>query len=97
MLLRSVAGPRICLMFDHSHSAPRQVLDSEEEEELTQTQDEQEGDDGGHFDVIPLYSERATISNLGSSGTGGSTSLVTGPPKSMLLLLVFLSASVSWG
>ncbi|XP_030595405.1 GDNF family receptor alpha-4-like isoform X2 [Archocentrus centrarchus] len=40
------------------------VVDSEEEEELTQTEDEQEGDNGGQFDVIPLYSERATISNL---------------------------------
>lgn len=72
------------------------VLDSKEEEELTQTEDEQEGADGGQFDVIPLYSERATVSNLGSSGTGGSTSLTTGPAKAMLLLLLLLSFSLSW-
>lgn len=80
----------------HSHFVPRQVLDSKEEEELTQTEDEQEGADGGQFDVIPLYSERATVSNLGSSGTGGSTSLTTGPSKAMLLLLLLLSFSLSW-
>ncbi|XP_006803760.1 GDNF family receptor alpha-2-like [Neolamprologus brichardi] len=72
------------------------VLDSKEEEELTQTEDEQEGADSGQFDVIPLYSERATVSNLGSSGTGGSTSLTTGPSKAMLLLLLLLSLSLSW-
>ncbi|XP_041800624.1 GDNF family receptor alpha-3 [Chelmon rostratus] len=71
------------------------VVESEEEEELTQA--EEEGDDGGQFDVIPLYSERATVSNLGSSGTGGAASFTAGPPKPMLLLLLLLSASLSWG
>lgn len=76
-------------------SPPCQLVESEEEEELTQT--EEEGDEGGQFDVIPLYSERATVSNLGSSGTGGAASLTTDPPKPMLLLLLLLSASLSWG
>lgn len=75
---------------------PRQVVESEEEEELTQTEEE-EADEGGQFDVIPLYSERATVSNLGSTGTGGAVSLTTGPPKVILLLLLLLSASLSWG
>lgn len=71
------------------------VVEGDEEEELTQT--EEEGDEGGQFDVIPLYSERATVSNLGSTGTGGAASLTTGPPKPILLLLLLLSASLSWG
>ncbi|XP_028272221.1 GDNF family receptor alpha-3 [Parambassis ranga] len=72
------------------------VVESEEEEELAQTEEE-EDDEGGQFDVIPLYSERATVSNLGSSGTGGAGSLNTGPAKPLLLLLLLLSASLSWG
>ena len=77
-------------------SPPCQVVESEEEEELTQTEME-EDDEGGQFDVIPLYSERATVSNLGSPGTGGAASLTAGAPKAILLLLLFLSASLSWG
>lgn len=73
------------------------VMESEEEEELTQTEEEEEADEGGQFDVIPLYSERATVSNLGSSGTGGSAPVTTGPAKPLLLLLLLLSASLSWG
>ena len=73
-----------------------QVVESEEEEELTQTEMEEE-DEGGQFDVIPLYSERATVSNLGPPGTGGAASLTAGPPKAILLLLLFLSASLIWG
>ncbi|KAG7518467.1 GDNF family receptor alpha-4-like [Solea senegalensis] len=69
------------------------VVESEEEEQMTQI--EEESDEGGQFDVIPLYSERATVSNLGSSGEAAS--LNTGPAKPMLLLLLVLSASASWG
>ncbi|KAM8733533.1 GDNF family receptor alpha-4-like [Acanthopagrus schlegelii] len=72
------------------------VVESEEEEELTQTEMEEE-DEGGQSDVTPLYSERATVSNLGSPGTGGAASLTAGPSKAILLLLLFLSASLSWG
>ncbi|CAJ1057993.1 GDNF family receptor alpha-3 [Xyrichtys novacula] len=71
------------------------VVESEEEEELTQT--EEESNEGGQFDVIPLYSERATVSNLGSTGTGGAASLPTSPPAPVLLLLLLLSVSFSWG
>ncbi|KAF3837767.1 hypothetical protein F7725_009535 [Dissostichus mawsoni] len=70
------------------------VVDIEEEEDLTQT--EEEGNEGGQFDVIPQYSERATVSNLGSGGTGGAAPL-TAPPNAVLLLLLFLSTSLSWG
>lgn len=65
----------------------------EEEEELTQT--EEESDEVGHFGVIPLYSERATISSLESSGTGSVAPPITGPPVPVILLL--LSASLNYG
>ncbi|KAJ4945664.1 hypothetical protein JOQ06_023345 [Pogonophryne albipinna] len=68
------------------------VVDSEDG--LTQT--EEEGNEGGQFDVIPQYSERATVSNLGSGGTGGAAPL-TAPPNAVLLLLLLLSTSLSWG
>ncbi|KAK7922030.1 hypothetical protein WMY93_008932 [Mugilogobius chulae] len=42
------------------------VVESEEEEDLRHPNEEV--DEGGQFNVIPMYSERATISNLGSSG-----------------------------
>lgn len=72
-----------------------QVVESEEEVELTQT--EEEGDEGDQFDIIPLYSERATVSNLRPSSTGGAASPTTGPPNPMLLLLLLLCACLSWG
>ncbi|KAM9375342.1 GDNF family receptor alpha-3 [Pholidichthys leucotaenia] len=75
------------------------VAESEEEEDLTQgeeEEEEEEGDEGGQFDVIPLYSEKATVSNLGSSETGGAASLAS-PAKPMLLLLLLLSSPLSWG
>lgn len=71
------------------------VLESEEEEDLRQT--DEEINEGGQFDIIQMYSERATVSNLGSSGTGGAASLTTSPPKPILLVLLLLSASLSWG
>lgn len=66
---------------------------SEEEEELTPT--EEDSDEDGHFAVIPLYSERATISSLESSGAGSAAPPITGPPVPVILLL--LSASLSYG
>lgn len=72
------------------------MVESEEEEELTQTVEEH-GEEDDQFDVIPLYSERATVSNLGSPGTGGAASPTTRPAKPVLLLLLLLSASLSWG
>lgn len=62
---------------------------SEEEEELTQTAEE--SDEGGHFGVIPLYSERATISSLESSGTGSAVLPITSPPVPVILLLLSTS------
>ncbi|XP_061581945.1 GDNF family receptor alpha-4-like [Cololabis saira] len=70
------------------------VVESEEEGELTVEEQSEEDD---QFDVIPLYSEKATVSNLGSTGTGGAASLPTKPTKPVLLLLLLLSASLSWG
>eukprot|EP00066_Takifugu_rubripes_P009795 XP_003977079.2 PREDICTED: GDNF family receptor alpha-3 [Takifugu rubripes] len=66
---------------------------SEEEEERTQT--EEESDKGAHFGVIPLYSERATISSLESSGAGSAAPPITAPPVPIFLLL--LSASLNCG
>lgn len=73
------------------------MVESEEEEELTQTEKQEEVDEGGHFDIIPLYSERATVSNLGSPGTGGAAAPTSGPPKPILLVLLLLFAFLSWG
>ncbi|XP_055782974.1 GDNF family receptor alpha-4-like isoform X1 [Salvelinus fontinalis] len=66
------------------------VEQSEEEEDVKE-------EEGGQFDVIPLYAEKATVSNLGSGGGGVSPRLSIGPPPSLLLLLLLLSASLSWG
>ena len=66
---------------------------SQDEEELTQTEDKI--DEGGHFGVIPLYSERATMSSLESSGTGSAAPPLTGPTVPVILLL--LLASLSYG
>lgn len=73
------------------------MVESEEEEELTQTNRQEEGEEGGHFDIIPLYSERATVSNLGFPGTGGAATHTSGPPKPIFLVLLLLFASLSWG
>lgn len=72
-----------------------QVLESVEEEVLREKTKEN-SDDGGQFDVIPPYSERATVSNLGS-GAGGAATPSTGPPPPILVLLLLLTASLSWG
>ncbi|XP_072252415.1 GDNF family receptor alpha-3 [Leuresthes tenuis] len=81
---------------NHLPELTNDVVESEEEEELTQTVEE-EGDEGGQFDIIPLYSEKATVSNLGSSGTGAGASVTTNPTEPVLLLLLLLSASLCWG
>ncbi|XP_071370959.1 GDNF family receptor alpha-1-like, partial [Centroberyx affinis] len=74
------------------------VQESEEEEVLQEEEEEEvESDDGGQFDVIPLYSERATVSNLGSEAGGAATPPSAGPPPPVLVLLLLLSASLSWG
>lgn len=68
----------------------QQVVESEEDE-LFQTEEEEESEEGDQFDVISLYSERATVSNLGSSGTGGAVSVGATPG------LLLLTAALSWG
>lgn len=65
---------------------------SEEKEEIMQRE---ESDEGGHFGVNPLYSERATISSLESSGTRSATPTIAGPLVPVILLL--LSTSLSYG
>uniref|UniRef100_A0A3Q3PY11 GDNF/GAS1 domain-containing protein n=1 Tax=Monopterus albus TaxID=43700 RepID=A0A3Q3PY11_MONAL len=70
------------------------VVEREDEEEVTQTEEEE--DEGDDINVIQLYSERATISNLGSFGTGGAASLKTSPAKPIILFLLLLSTSFSW-
>ncbi|KAM3612397.1 uncharacterized protein V6R79_007999 [Siganus canaliculatus] len=71
------------------------VVESEEAEELTQT--EEVIDERDQFDVIPLYSERATTSDLGASSKGGAASFNTASPMPILMFPLFLSASFSWG
>lgn len=78
---------------EHSNNV---VVESEEEEDLRHPNEEAD-EAGGQFNVIPMYSERATISNLGTSGTGGAASPVSTPPIPILLVLLLLSASLSWG
>ncbi|XP_041845247.1 GDNF family receptor alpha-3 [Melanotaenia boesemani] len=80
---------------NHLPEFTNNVVESEEEEELTQSLEE--ADEGGQFDVIPPYSERAPISTLGASGTGGATTLSTNLTKRVLLVLLLISASISWG
>lgn len=72
------------------------VKESEEEEDLVEEDQgqEEEVEEGGQFDVIPLYAEKATVANLGS---GGASLLAPSPPFSLLLLLLLLSACLSWG
>ncbi|KAM9741775.1 GDNF family receptor alpha-3 [Menidia menidia] len=81
---------------NHLPELTNDVVESEEEEELMQTVEE-EGREGDQFDIIPLYSERATISSLGSSGTGGGASANTSPTQPVLLLLLLIPASLLWG
>ncbi|XP_056134047.1 GDNF family receptor alpha-2-like [Lampris incognitus] len=74
------------------HNIMSTVMESEEE----QLREEQEGDEGGQFDVISLYSERATTSNLGS-GTGGASYRFTAPaPLLLLLCSAFTCSSLTW-
>lgn len=75
--------------------SPLQVVGSEEVVELRQM--EGEDVDSDQFNVIPLYSERATVSNLGTSGADGAAPHFSHPPQAILLLLLLLSASVNWG
>uniref|UniRef100_A0A3P8UVT1 GDNF family receptor alpha-4-like n=1 Tax=Cynoglossus semilaevis TaxID=244447 RepID=A0A3P8UVT1_CYNSE len=68
------------------------VVESEEEEKLAQIEVEEENTEGGQFDLIPLYSEMATVSILGSGGTqDAAVSLNTGPAQPLILLLLVLS------
>ncbi|XP_076005341.1 GDNF family receptor alpha-3 [Genypterus blacodes] len=76
---------------EHDHM----VVDSEEVVELRQMEEEVVESD--QFNVIPLYSERATVSNLGTSGAGGAAPRSTHPPQAILLLLLLLSASANSG
>lgn len=87
-------------------SSSHQVVESVEEEELTKAevveedeveQDEEEGNAAGDQFDIPLYSERAPISNLGSSGATGAATTATPPTRAGLLLLLLLTAPFSWG
>ncbi|XP_029969046.1 GDNF family receptor alpha-4-like [Salarias fasciatus] len=73
------------------------VVESEEEEEDhgAQTEVGLEDSESDQFDVISLYSERATVSNLGSTGTGGACALNARPARPLLLLLLLLAAA--WG
>ncbi|XP_074530455.1 GDNF family receptor alpha-3 [Halichoeres trimaculatus] len=71
------------------------VVESEEEVELTQT--EEDGVEGDQFDVISLYSEKATVSSLGSTENRAAAPLLSGRPAPALLLLLLLSLSFSWG
>ncbi|KAG7274238.1 hypothetical protein CRUP_035641 [Coryphaenoides rupestris] len=75
------------------------VLGSEEDEEELQKKAEEDRGEGGQFDVIPLYSERATVSSLGSGPRGAATTstTTTGPPPSLWLLPLFLALHLSWG
>ncbi|KAM6953352.1 GDNF family receptor alpha-3 [Aplochiton taeniatus] len=70
-----------------------EVVESEETEDL---QEEKEEEVKRHFNVIPLYSVKSTVSNLGSGATPASY-LAPAPPPLLLLLLLLLSASLSWG
>ncbi|CAL8358724.1 unnamed protein product [Merluccius merluccius] len=70
------------------------VLDSEEDDELLRKDEEDRGE-GGQFDVIPLYSERATVSSLGSRPRGAGATM--GPPLSLCVLLLFSAFHLSWG
>ncbi|CAL8328802.1 GDNF family receptor alpha-3 [Gadus morhua] len=68
------------------------VLGSEEDDEFLRKEQGEPGE-GGQFDVIPLYSERATAPSLGPRGaaTTGTT------PPLQWVLLVFSALHLSWG
>ncbi|XP_046876320.1 GDNF family receptor alpha-3 [Hypomesus transpacificus] len=75
----------------HSVKESEEMVGVEEDD-----QDQDQEEEGGQFDVIPLYAEKATVANLGS-GAGGASLLAPGPLHSLLLLLLLLSACLSWG
>ncbi|XP_024138638.1 GDNF family receptor alpha-4 [Oryzias melastigma] len=79
---------------NHLPELSNNVMDSDEEEDLTQTLEEEE-EDNNQFSVI-LYSE-ATVSSLGAPGTGGAASPTSGSASPALLLVLLLSASLNWG
>ncbi|CAL8300769.1 unnamed protein product [Arctogadus glacialis] len=55
------------------------VLGSEEDDEFLRKEQGEPGE-GGQFDVIPLYSERATAPSLGPRGGGARHHHHRGPP-----------------
>ncbi|XP_010900754.2 GDNF family receptor alpha-3 [Esox lucius] len=75
----------------NAHQEPgNNAVEQDEEEGVEESEDEDQ------FDVISLYAEKATVSNLGSGGGAASPRLSPAPPPSLLLLLLLLSASLSW-
>ncbi|KAM8907997.1 GDNF family receptor alpha-4-like isoform 1-T1 [Spinachia spinachia] len=83
----------------NNHLPEHNNIEVENEKEEEQTQTKEVINKGGQFDDInvPQYSERATVSNLGSTGTGGASSLTAGGLPRAILLLFLLSGSFGCG